>query len=164
MGLMRHRPVVEEQITALAALDHAGEATAFEQGALATLRWAVGGGPGPLTGAMVNCPVPAWAIGEELVTAEGIIDGRASPRRDYACGVDHALRWAGHVTTTAPCRRAPVTAPPARSRPAAPASRTVSDLGSVALRALTPSPALRSAVRGASVPGSSPARSLSYRS
>ena len=64
-------------------------------------------------------------------------DGRASPRRDYACGVDHALRWAGHATTTAPCRRSPVTAP--RALPSRrPDVAEAYDLDSVALRALTP--------------------------
>jgi len=123
---IRQRPILEQQLAALRELDQTGRATAFQHGALAALTWMIEGGPGPLTGALTARPVPSRAIVAELATAEELIYGRPSPRRDYARGVEHALMWAQHATAAAPL------APPARSHPtrATPDTREVPATGS----------------------------------
>lgn len=69
------------------------------------MRWMIEGGDGPLTGALLPCPVPDRALVRELAAAEDLIYGRPTCRRDYARGVEHALMWAQLATAAPPVAR-----------------------------------------------------------
>ncbi len=75
--------------------------SSFVRGARDALRWLVGGGPGPLTGAL-ETPMVFPAIVRELAAAEAVIYGPPSAQRDYASGVEHALMWAQFATACPP--------------------------------------------------------------
>lgn len=89
----------------------------FVRGARDALRWLLGGGPGPLTGAL-ETPIAVPAIVHELAAAEAVIYGPPSAQRDYASGVEHALMWAQFATASPPTPPPrPVAVPPPRECP-----------------------------------------------
>jgi hypothetical protein len=60
----------------------------FDRGVHDALTWHLGGGPGPVSGAMAGLPVPAPAVMEELAAAEAVL---TKSRGGYAAGIVHAL-------------------------------------------------------------------------
>jgi hypothetical protein len=60
----------------------------FDQGVHDALTWHLGGGPGPVSGAMTGLPVPATAVKEELAAAEAVLTKCCG---GYAAGIVHAL-------------------------------------------------------------------------
>jgi hypothetical protein len=101
LARLRERGVLAAQMAALRAQGES-ERREFHRGALDALRWLTEGGPGPLTGALGDRPVPAPAVVRELAAAEELIYGRPSKCRDYACGLEHALMWAQFATAAPP--------------------------------------------------------------
>lgn len=104
---LRDRQVLAAQIEILRAQaardrDRPAVAAGFARGALDALVWVTEGGPGPLTGALATVPVAPETIMAEQAVADDLVDGRPSPRRDYARGVEHALMWAWFATATPP--------------------------------------------------------------
>lgn len=105
---LRDRQVLDAQIAELRAqLDATadGVSSEFARGALEALGWLTRSGPAPLTGALGVLPVALEMIVAELATAEVLVHGRPSRRRDYARGVQHALMWAQYATATSPARQ-----------------------------------------------------------
>lgn len=109
---LRDRRLLDAQIAALHSQVDTAEAVAaggrnggsseFARGALDALEWLTCSGPAPLTGALAGRPVALEMIVAELATAEDLLYGRPSPRRDYARGVQHALMWAQFATAAPP--------------------------------------------------------------
>jgi hypothetical protein len=98
---VREPKVIAEQMSALCA-ESKRTGTKFSLGALDALQWLTNGGPGPLTGDVIQKPVTVRAVVHELAAAEAAIYGRRPTQRDYARGVEHALMWAQYATAAPP--------------------------------------------------------------
>jgi hypothetical protein len=98
---VREPKVIAEQMSALCA-ESKRTGTKFSLGALDALQWLTNGGPGPLTGDVIQKPVTVRAVVHELAAAEAAIYGRRQTEREYAQGVEHALMWAQFATAAPP--------------------------------------------------------------
>jgi hypothetical protein len=93
---LRQREILDAQLAQCRQVDNS-----FNEGAVAALRWLTRGGHGPLTGARAGF-ISFTTVVHELAAAEALIYGVASDRRDYACGVEHALLWAEYAAPGPP--------------------------------------------------------------
>ncbi|MGP3691158.1 hypothetical protein ACTVZO_41930 [Streptomyces sp. IBSNAI002] len=100
-ALVGRRPLAE--VTALLDnIEHAAgtgyRLEEFHEGVRATYLWAIGRGPGPVTGRTASIP-DARQLRAEDDAAEGAMRG---PRRRYANGVQHAAMWLRGATQDQP--------------------------------------------------------------